>query len=108
LEKVRQFNVYSIITTPFSDEERKKFVKKFACCQRFEVKRSATSKDVRRVDIKWRLERLKALDKCPNKDNDAYRVAADYRDEILASVAATGDYSGGTFELTNSDIRNII
>ena len=90
-EEAQQYNV----TKPISEEERKDFESKFARCRRVELKKPALQRDIQRFYTKQQLEQLKALDRCPNKDTQVYREAAEYRDQILASVAETGDYLFG-------------
>jgi len=90
-EEAQQYNV----TKPISDEERKDFESKCARCRRVESKKPALQRDIQRFYTKLQLEQLKVLDRCPNKDTQVYREAAEYRDQILASVAETGDYLFG-------------
>ena len=48
-----------------------------------------------RFSIKRRIEELKRLDGCTKKETREYKEVAEYRDQILASVAKTGDYLFG-------------
>ena len=94
-EEYQRNNLYTIVANPISDEERKDFESKFDRCQRLESKNSVLQRDMRRFYVKRELEELNALDRCQNKDTEAYREVADHRDQILASIAETGDYLFG-------------
>jgi hypothetical protein len=90
-EEYQRNNLYAIVTNHISDEERKDFESKFDRCRRLESKNTVLQRDMRRFYVKRELEQLKALDRCQNKDTQAYREVAEYRDQILASVAETRD-----------------
>ena len=90
-----EHNVRDIVAKPLSDEQRRDFVSKFERCRRLQAKDRDLKRDMQRFYIKRKIEEFKRLDSCPNKDTQAYREIAEYRDQILASVAETGDYLFG-------------
>ena len=89
------YNVDDIVIPPLSEEQRRDFASKFERCRRLQAKDRDIKRDMRRFSIKRKIEEFKSLDNCPNKDTQAYKEIAEYRDQILNSVAETGDYLFG-------------
>jgi len=94
-EEAQRYNVSVILAKPLSDEQYRDFESKFERCRRLRAKDRALKRDMRRFSIKRKIEELKRLDDCVNKETRTYKEAAEYRGQILASVAKTGDYLFG-------------
>jgi len=94
-EEAQRYNVSVILAKPLSDEQYRDFESKFERCRRLRAKDRALKRDMRRFSIKRKIEELKRLDDCANKETRTYKEAAEYRGQILASVAKTGDYLFG-------------
>ena len=94
-EEAQRYNVPAIVAKPLSDEQYRDFENKFERCRRLREKDRDLKRDMHWFSIKRRIENLKRLDGCTNKETREYKEAAEYRDQILASIAKTGDYLFG-------------